>query len=276
MLLLACSGNVDVVEPTASVFTPIAQTTAINNELPPRLKRFTYLNRNLFLTEFTYDSRGRQASTWAYIQRSGEGKENTSPAFIRYDEQGRVAAIEEGSYLVDAATGSLTLTKAYSQQEFTYSLNRLTIRQTLGGSSFPVKQVFDIDGNGYYVHQVIEAASGYRSDYTFRYADGNVVQADYTSIDPSGVVLNRTRTLYEYDTNPNPLLGLLGVNSIVLMDVPTSTSKNNAIKYTVQRLTPDGSTTVSSTVVDYKYQYNDRGYPVSYMAGTLQGGFTYF
>lgn len=255
---------------TGTTFQPIAGA-AKPIEPPVRLNQYAVVTRNTIYADFTYDAEGRQESVWVYNQRSGESKPDTRPMVMSYDQQGRLAGI--GIAPGDPASGTVTVSGLQRQYAYTYE-GRLTSVSLVGNqpSDAVLRCTYERDENGQILRQLLDLRDGYRTEYTYQYFGGNVVQMNQTITDPTGQVTSRQRNRYKHDTHPNPLVGLM-VNGLAQV-MQQYVSRNNMIKWTSESLSADG-TVESSRVTDYTFQYNDKGYPTRFQAGTTLGTYTY-
>ncbi|GAB3497688.1 hypothetical protein GCM10027341_18160 [Spirosoma knui] len=240
------------------------------------LKQYVLTQRNIFSSDFTYDSKGRQASVWTYNQRSGEGKDDMPQTVLTYDAQNRLQKIEEGRFSTDPATGTAVALDVVRRYEFTYEGLTVTARATLApaatGSS--VETMYELDKTGHIIKQTQRFADGSKNERVYVYANDNVIQQDVTITDAAGAVTSRARDTYEYDTSQNPLRGLISQGGLI--DVQTYSSKNNLLRSKSQNLSPtDPSVIVSTNEATYQYTFANNGLPVSYQTGTVSGTFVY-
>ncbi|GAB3991467.1 hypothetical protein GCM10028807_21560 [Spirosoma daeguense] len=250
-------------------------TTGTTGATSVRLKQLQFINRTASFVEYTYDAQGRQESVRTYSQRTGESKEESPLTLITYDQQNRLAKTEDGWFTLDSVSHSVTKKLLMQWQEFTHQ-----------GSVMGIK-TFLVDPNAYnnnpevtlessaqqVVKQIQRKADGSTVDITFQYDGENVTQCEQINRDKTGTVKSRARSLYVYDTSPNPLRGLLGPYGS--LNVQSYASKNNVVKWTSQQLSLDGTSVLSQVSTDYLYTYSEKNWPVSYETATTSATFIY-
>jgi hypothetical protein len=244
--------------------------------LQGHLKQYVLTQRTMFYSDFTYDSKGRQATVWTYNQRSGEGKDETPQTVFTYDDQNRLVKVEEGDFSVNSSTGALVASSIIRRCELSYNGLTVTAKATLlpASTGNNVETLYDLDKAGHIIKQTQRFADGTKNEKVYLYLNDNVVQQDMTVTNGAGAITSRTRDKYEYDSSPNPLRGLISQGGLV--NVQTYLSKNNVVKVVSENLsTTDASVVLSSTGSTYQYSFTNGGLPASYQAGTIQGLFVY-
>jgi len=223
-----------------------------------------------------YDSQGRQLFVGAYNQRPGEGKDESPQTIITYDEQNRISKTQDGRFSIDSLSHTVTKSSVMQWQDFTYNGLLISVKTHLADPAAyngnPDQQL-EFDKNGHILKQTHLSADGSKNETTYQYENDNVVRADQRAISAAGELKSYSRSLYTYDTSPNPLRGLLGQYGS--MNVQSYASKNNVAKWTFQNLSPDGGSVLTETSTTYTYTYSPKGWPVSYQAGTISGRYIY-
>ena len=277
ILVTACMNSPEVSKQQLADSTSMrSEPVSMSIALQGHLKQYVLTQRTMFYSDFTYDSKGRQATVWTYNQRSGEGKDETPQTVFTYDDQNRLVKVEEGDFSVNSSTGALVASSIIRRCELSYNGLTVTAKATLlpASTGNNVETLYDLDKAGHIIKQTQRFADGTKNEKVYLYLNDNVVQQDMTVTNGAGAITSRTRDKYEYDSSPNPLRGLISQGGLV--NVQTYLSKNNVVKVVSENLsTTDASVVLSSTGSTYQYSFTNGGLPASYQAGTIQGLFVY-
>ncbi|GAB3553972.1 hypothetical protein [Spirosoma fluminis] len=275
-LLAACINATEVTKPQTPDSTAVSAPVSMSVAVQGHLKQYILTQRNIFSSDFTYDTKGRQASVWTYNQRSGEGKDDMPQTVFTYDAQNRLQKIEEGRFSTDPATGNAVALEVVRRCELAYEGLTVTARTTVAPASTgsSLETVYELNKTGHIVKQTQRFADGSKNKRVYVYANDNVIQQDVTITDASGAITSRARDTYEYDTSQNPLRGLISQGGLI--DVQTYSSRNNLVRSKSQNLSPADPAVIESTnEATYQYTFANSGLPVSYQAGTVSGTFVY-
>ncbi|MBD2699336.1 hypothetical protein IC229_01720 [Spirosoma sp. BT702] len=270
-LWAGCSKPAEVNGPVTSIPNPTTPATSV------RLKQLQIINRVASFVDYTYDAQGRQESVQTYSQRSGEGKDESPATLVTYDSQNRLLKTEDGWFTLDPTNHSVTKKLVTQWQEFAHqgvvmSIKTFLVDPTAYNNSPEI--TIETNAQGQIVKQVQKKADGSTVETTYQYDRENVVQGEQMIRSSHGAIKSRSRSLYIYDTNPNPLRGLLGPYGG--LNVQSYTSKNNVTKWTSQGLSPDTGSVLSETTTYYDYSYSEKGWPVSYETSTAKATYIYY
>ncbi|GAB3703977.1 hypothetical protein GCM10027592_34730 [Spirosoma flavus] len=262
----------------AEVDGPVTPTpTTPDPATSVRLKQLQIINRVASFVDYTYDAQGRQETVQTYSQRSGESKDESPTTLVTYDSQNRLLKTEDGWFTLDANSHSVTKKLITQWQEFAHQGGVMSIKTFLvdpAAYNNNPEMIIESNAQGQIVKQVQQKADGSTIETTFRYERENVAQCEQVVRSKSGDVKSRSRSLYVYDTNPNPLRGLLG--PFGGLNVQSCASKNNVTKWTSQSLSPDTGSVLSEVSTYYDFNYSEKGWPISYETPTAKMTYIYY